>query len=85
MTIELKYSVAGGGIEGRTGGGFVAEHDGYSCFIYPQIGDTWVWSIHSGGGWSHRGGDFTQTHVEGTARSTEHATRQICMWLEQHT
>lgn len=68
-------------------GGFVAEHDGYLCFIEPEVVSGRVefrWAIQEGGGWTHRGGEDVVKLVDGTAISCTQAEKQIEKWLEEN-
>ena len=49
-------------------GGFVAEVDGYLCFITPEVESgllVFDWAVQSGGGWTFRGGDSVTQHATG--------------------
>ncbi len=63
-----------------TPGGFVADVDGYLCFLLPSIESgriVWKWLVQSGGGWTHRGGAEVVKHAEGTAFSTYEADAEL--------
>jgi len=73
----------------KTGGkGFVAEAEGYLCWIVPTAdwaganGINWKWEITSGGGWTDRGGANVATKATGWGMSADDAERQIIAWLD---
>ena len=77
-------------------GAFVAEHNGYLCFLEPvpacfsraghQIPRLTVhWSIQQGGGWTFRGGPEVETLADGIADSIPDAETYMKDWLDQHS
>jgi len=82
--MKLKFQTAAGAL-----GGFVAEVDGFLCFITPEAmpdqagGIYWKYSIQSGGGWTHRGGETVTTHAEGGTFSAIGAEEAIVEELAQ--
>ena len=82
MSIDLVFQTSDG-----YPGGFVAESNGYMCFIEPQAKDSHInyqRLIQEGGGWTHRGGASVNTLIEGTAMSSTQAEEQIIKWLEEN-
>lgn len=66
-------------------GGFVADVDGYLCFVLAVDGSggiMWKWQIQSGGGWTHRGGASVKTHAEGHVFTTLQAQEKIIEALQ---
>ncbi len=69
-------------------GGFVAEADGFLCFLTPEAmpdvggGIYWKYSIQSGGGWTRRGGENVITHIEGGTFSALAAEEAMVEELE---
>ena len=60
--------------------GFVAEVDGYLCFIIPAVDGgqlVFNWSVQSGGGWTFRGGRNITKHAMGQALTVSHAIDSI--------
>lgn len=75
MTKALKFEVTGG-----NPGGFVAEVDGYLCFVSPVVDGSlivWAWTIQSGGGWGARGSGPIVKHSTGTALTAQFAADEI--------
>ncbi|MDD2661661.1 MAG: hypothetical protein PHY54_18575 [Methylococcales bacterium] len=67
-------------------GGFVANVEGYLCFIEPKILDgviAWYWVIQSGGGWSCLGSEKVKQHFEGVAPSSLTAQAGMIESLEK--
>ncbi len=64
--------------------GFVAEIDGYMCYVIPEYHAPlilWKWEVTSGGGWTFRRGDFV-THASGHASKTQEAQEKIVEALQ---
>ncbi|MES2877511.1 MAG: hypothetical protein V4713_03745 [Pseudomonadota bacterium] len=75
MSKVLEFKVSGG-----YPGGFVAEVDGYLCFVNPVVDGgriVWAWTIQSGGGWGGRGAGPIVKHSTGTALSAQFAEDDI--------
>jgi hypothetical protein len=75
MLKELIFKVSGG-----TPGGFVAEGDGYFCFVEPVLDGgflEWSWCIQSGGGWGARGDEPLVKHAEGLSLNATMAIEDI--------
>lgn len=72
----------------KSGGeSFVAEVDGYLCFVTPTAdahGIRWEWDITSGGGWTNRGGESVTSRATGWAINADGAEREILAWLEKN-
>lgn len=75
---RANYTLAGG-----YPGGFVAEIDGYLCFILSNDDKEtnhirpWKWFIQIGGGWTSRGGEKIKTLAEGLAPNALDADSDI--------
>lgn len=75
MSKALKFDTTG-----DNPGGFVAEADGYLCFVKPIANGRhimWVWTIQSGGGWGTRGDGPIIEHSTGTALTAKFAEEEI--------
>ncbi len=80
--MDLFFKVAAG-----YPGGFVAEVDGYNCFVLPQLDSgqlVYRWDIQEGGGWTHRGGATVVSRQSGITTTAEAAEAAISRWIESN-
>lgn len=66
--------------------GFVADVDGYLCFIWPEVDRgqlNWRWVVQSGGGWTHRGGAHVETHASGESFKAKYAEQDVVLALQK--
>jgi len=82
MNIEFEFKTSG-----ETPDGFVAEFDGYMCFLEPLVISQetihYHWLVQEGGEWTHRGGSEINTRAEGEVFSAAQADKDITLGLKQ--
>lgn len=71
---------------GTNEAGFVAEVEGFLCFIEPHIEKDVLlfrWMVQEGGGWTWRGNENVVTRAHGLSYSPNDAEKQIAEWLDE--